>query len=182
MQTLNDGYVVHEGCDHVFFVGFLGAGKSTLARNIGRLFSRPFTDTDRIVERMYHCSLAQIYADGGEQAMRNAETHALKSLQSQKSLLVSCGGGIVESEHNCQLMHEMGTIVYLEGKLSDSLKQIQRTDRRPDLDLCSSPEELFEKRRPLYQKVSDYSVSITNKTFDEVAQITAQLLWEKGLL
>ena len=35
-----DGYVVHEGCDHIFFVGFLGAGKSTLARNLGRLFRR----------------------------------------------------------------------------------------------------------------------------------------------
>ena len=182
MQRPERGYIVHKGCDHVIFVGFFGAGKSTLARNIGHMFSRSFTDTDRIIERMYHCSLAQMYADGGEKALRQAETSALQSLQSQKSLLVSCGGGIVESELNCQLMHEMGIVVYLDGTLSDSLKQIQRTDRRPDLTLCSSPEELFERRPPLYQNAADYSICITDKTFDEVAQITAQLLWEKGLL
>ena len=39
------------GCDHIFFVGFLGAGKSTLARNLGHMFNRRYVDTDRLVER-----------------------------------------------------------------------------------------------------------------------------------
>ena len=42
---------VKHGCDHVFFVGFLGAGKSTLARNLGRMFHRRFVANDRLVER-----------------------------------------------------------------------------------------------------------------------------------
>lgn len=43
--------VEKRGCDHVFFIGFLGAGKSTLARNLGGMFNRRFVDTDRMVER-----------------------------------------------------------------------------------------------------------------------------------
>ena len=39
------------GCDHIFFIGFLGAGKSTLARNVGTMFKRRFIDTDRLVVR-----------------------------------------------------------------------------------------------------------------------------------
>lgn len=176
------GYVVHKGCDHIFFVGFLGAGKSTVARNIGRLFGRPYVDTDRIVERMNRCTLVQIYDKGGPQAMYEAETRALESLLAKKSLLVSCGSGIVESQKNCSLMRKMGSVVFLDGRLSDSLKQIQRLDRRPDFDLVENIELLYEHRRPLYQKLADFSVCITHKTFDEVEQATAQLLWEKGLL
>ena len=66
------GYVVHEGCDHVFFVGFLGAGKSTVARNLGRLFGRPYVDTDRMAERVLHQSVAEVFAQRGESAFRDA--------------------------------------------------------------------------------------------------------------
>lgn len=58
----------------------------------------------------------------------------MHTLKSKKSLLVSCGGGIVEKDVNLALMREMGVIVFLDGDLSDSLRQIQRTDRRPDLE------------------------------------------------
>ena len=44
MNGRGQGYVVHEGCDHIFFIGFLGAGKSTLARNLGALFRRSFAE------------------------------------------------------------------------------------------------------------------------------------------
>ena len=42
---------IKHGCDHIFFIGFLGAGKSTLARNVGNMFKRRFIDTDRLVVR-----------------------------------------------------------------------------------------------------------------------------------
>ena len=85
------GYVSHEGCDHIFFVGFLGAGKSTVARNLGRLFGRAYVDTDRLVELACHESVAQIYEVEGENAFRDAETVVLRGLARRKSLLVSCG-------------------------------------------------------------------------------------------
>ena len=96
MESAGQGYVVHEGCDHIFFVGFLGAGKSTLARNLSGLFHRPCVDTDRLVERALGKSIACVFAEDGEDAFRDEETRVLKGLESRKSLLVSCGGGIVE--------------------------------------------------------------------------------------
>lgn len=80
MQPQGRGYVVHEGCDHLFFVGFLGAGKSTLARNLGALFHRPHVDTDRLVERALGQSVAQIFSTRGESAFREAETRELRKL------------------------------------------------------------------------------------------------------
>lgn len=176
------GYVVHEGCDHLFFVGFLGAGKSTLARNLGRLFHRAYMDTDRLVERLVCKSVNDIFEQDGEQAFRKGEERALEYLSKRKSLLVSCGGGIVETPRCCELMHEMGTVVFLDGSLEDSLRQIQHPERRPDLGTAEQTIALYEHRRPLYQREADITIDIRNKSFDQVAAEAGSLLWERGLL
>ena len=79
------------GCDHIFFVGFLGAGKSTLARNLGHMFNRRYVDTDRLVERRAGKTVTQIFESDGEASFRILETKVLESLSSCRSLLVSCG-------------------------------------------------------------------------------------------
>lgn len=170
------------GCDHVFFIGFLGAGKTTVARNLGNMFHRSFVDVDRIVERELHASVARIFATRGEQAFRDAETQALRGLAERRSLLVSCGGGIIERPENARIMHELGKVVYLDGTLEDSLRQIRRPDKRPDLGDREHARALYAHRRPLYEQACDYRVSISGKTFEEVAYEVGGLLWERGLL
>ena len=181
-MPLDPRYVVHEGCDHFFFVGFLGAGKSTLARNLGSLFHRPHVDTDRLVERALGKTVAEAFAEDGEEAFRDVETRELRRLRARKSLLVSCGGGIVERPENGRLMHEMGTVVFLDGDLADSLRQIRCPERRPDLGSAEHAAEVFRHRRPLYEAVADVTVDIRNKSFEQVAHDAGQLLWERGLL
>ena len=182
MECQGPGYVVHEGCDHIFFVGFLGAGKSTLARNLSGLFHRPCADTDRMVERALGKPIAGVFADDGEDAFRDAETQVLQALKSKKSLLVSCGGGIIERPENAGLMHEMGTVVFLDGDLADSMRQIRSRERRPDMGGTRQVEQLFRHRYPLYASAADIRIDIRNKTFEQVALESARLLWEKGLL
>ena len=182
MVSRDSGYVVHEGCDHIFFVGFLGAGKSTLARNLGTLFRRTHVDTDRLVERALRKTVSEVFATDGESAFRDAETAELRRLRRRKSLLVSCGGGIVERPENCELMHEMGSVVWLDGELSDSLRQIRCPERRPDLGSASHAAKVYRARRPLYEGCADIRIDIRNKTFEQVAHEAGQVLWEKGLL
>lgn len=176
------GYVVHEGCDHVFFVGFLGAGKSTVARNLGDMFGRAYVDTDVLAERLCHQSQAEVYASCGEQVYRAAETQVLKNLKAEKSLLVACGGTLVQNPINCALMREMGYIVFLDGCLDDSLKQIQRLDKRPDISCREDADRLYGQLRPVYEEIADLAIPISGKTFEQVAQDTGRLLWERGLL
>ena len=177
-----DGYVSHEGCDHVFFIGFLGAGKTTVARNLGTMFHRRYVDVDHLVERRLHASVSKVLATRGEEAFRDAETRELAALRRRRSLLVSCGGGVVERADNARLMREMGYVVWLDGTLEDSLRQIRRPERRPDLGDREHARRLYEHRRPLYEACADARVSITDKTFEQVAYDVGGLLWEKGLL
>lgn len=175
-------YVVHEGCDHIFFVGFLGVGKSTLARNLGQLFNRHYVDTDQLVERSLGKTVAEVFSEDGEDFFRDVETVQLGHLRVRKSLLVSCGGGIIEREENCDLMHDMGVVVFLDGDLVDSLRQIRRPEKRPDLGTAAHAEELYCHRRPLYEGTADITIDVRNRTFEQVALESGKLLWERGLL
>lgn len=173
---------VKRGCDHIFFIGFLGAGKSTLARNLGHMFHRRYVDTDRLVERKTGQTVAQLFAHRGEAHFRELETEALESLRSERSLLVSCGGGIVETPRNIELMRELGTTVYLDGDLDDSLRQIRRSDTRPDFRSPDHAADLLDHRRPLYVRAADLTVDIRGKSFKDVSYSVAELLLERGLL
>ena len=156
---------IKHGCDHIFFIGFLGAGKSTLARNVGTMFKRRFIDTDRLVVRRCGKSVTEIFETEGEDRFRELETSALRSLQSERSLL-----------------HEMGTCVYLEGVFEDSLRQIRRSDTRPDFRSPEHAARLFEHRRPLYRQAADITLDIRNKSFEDVSYLCAEMLLERGLL
>ncbi|QWT17084.1 shikimate kinase [Collinsella sp. zg1085] len=169
-------------CDHIFFVGFLGAGKSTLAKNLGRMFHRRYVDTDRLVERQQGMSVTQIFASEGESAFRRYETAILQDLALEQSLLVSCGGGIIETEQNIELMRDMGYVVHLDGDLEDSLRQIRRADTRPDFQSVNHARELFWHRLPRYQAVADMTIDIRRKSFTRVAYEVAELLLERDLL
>ncbi|MBY4798093.1 shikimate kinase [Collinsella sp. AGMB00827] len=170
------------GCDHIFFVGFLGAGKSTLARNLGQMFKRRYVDVDRMVEQARGMSVSAIFSHEGERSFRRLEKKALASLASKRSLLVSCGGGIVETPENILLIKKMGYCVYLDGDIEDSLRQIRRSDTRPDFKSPEHAGNLLEYRRPLFQKAADLTIDIRGKSFTEVAYAAAELLLERGLL
>ena len=170
------------GCDHIFFIGFLGTGKSTLARNLGKLFNRRYTDTDRMVERLSGKSVGALFASCGEAGFRQLEKRALSRLRSERSLLVSCGGGIVETPENIELMHEMGYCVYLDGDLEDSIRQIRSFAARPDFQSPEHARDLLAARRPLYEQAADVTIDIRGRTFEEVSYGCAEVLLERGLL
>lgn len=181
-RTDAHGVVSREGCDHILFVGFNGAGKSTVARNLGAMFHRPHVDLDRLVERRCHRSIAEIWHDQGEAAWHAAEHEALESLRRERSLLVAVGSGAVETAANRHVMEALGHIIYLEGTLEDSLSQIRCLARRPELGSTRQARAAYERRRPLYEAMADYTVRITGKTFREVAEECGALLWEEGLI
>ena len=181
MGTLADG-TGKRGCDHIFFIGFLGAGKSTLARNLGRMFNRRYVDTDRLVERRAGASIKGIFRREGEERFRELETAVLSSLASERSLLVSCGGGIVETASNIELMRQMGYCVFLDGDFEDSMRQIRSLAARPDFKSIEHAKRLYEHRRPLYLEAADFLVDIRGRSFKEVSYICADMLLERGLL
>lgn len=176
------GYTRHIGCDHIFFIGFLGAGKSTVARNLGRLFNRRHLDTDRMVVHREHASVAELFSTVGEQKFREYERRALEQLKCEKSCLVSCGGGIVECAENVDFMRTMGKVVFLDLDLDDALSHICHPEIRPDLGDYEHAKALLAHRLPLYRRAADYTVDIRGLSFSDVAYKVGGMLYEEGLL
>lgn len=176
------GYVRHAGCDHIFFIGFLGAGKSTVARNLGQLFNRRHLDTDRMVVHREHASVCDLFDAVGEAGFRALEVAALLSLRDEKSCLVSCGGGIVECPQSVELMRDMGKVVFLDTDLDEALSHISHPEIRPDLGTYEEAARLLSHRRPLYEQAADYVLDIRGLTFTDVAYAVGELLYDEGLL
>lgn len=179
---LEAGYTRHDGYDHIFFIGFLGAGKSTVARNLGKLFNRRHLDTDRMVVHREHASVSELFSRVGESGFREMELAALGMLRFEKSCLVSCGGGIVEKPESVELMHRLGKVVYLDLDLDEALSHIAHPEIRPDLGTYEEARRLFEHRCPLYLRAADYVIDIRNMSFSDVAYKVGGTLYEKGLL
>ena len=176
------GYTRHDGFDHIFFIGFLGAGKSTVARNLGRLFNRRHLDTDRMVVHREHASVSELFRRVGEAGFRRMELHALGTLRLEKSCLVSCGGGIVECPQSVELMHRLGKVVYLDLDLDEALSHIAHPEIRPDLGTYDEARALYLHRCPLYLAAADYVIDIRDMSFSDVAYKVGGTLYEKGLL
>ena len=100
----------------LYLVGMMGAGKSTVAGLLGAALGYPSLDTDSLVAAAAGegRTVADVFAEAGEAAFRDAETDALAGLQPYTSIIVSTGGGAVIRPANWALMQH-GVVVWLDG-------------------------------------------------------------------
>lgn len=167
---------------HVFLVGFMGAGKSTVGRLLAEMLARPFVDLDAEIERRAGRSCAQIFADGGEEAFRNLESAALAGLADVEPSVVACGGGIVLLDANRRLLRELGTVVHLEVTAGEALGRIGNVEGRPLLAESepAATATLLQARTGLYRASADISVDTVGRHPDDVASYVAAALEHEG--
>jgi len=175
MTTTETGY-------HILFVGFMGAGKSTIARKLGRMFDRRVIDLDRLIERRAGKKVSRIFADEGEGGFRCREHAALESMLDETPCMVSCGGGVVTNPDNIGLLHRLGTVVYLQVDPDAAVRRISRPETRPLLSGARSPSDILAERLPAYEAAADVTVDTTGKSIEEVTNEVGELLWKRGLL
>lgn len=171
---------VHTGLDpdsslpcHIFLIGFMGTGKSTVSRFLGRRLGAEQIELDqRIVERE-GMEINEIFARYGQDYFRDRETQALRELGGMEPKVVSCGGGIVLREENIRLMQEMGKTVLLTASPETILSRVKRDNSRPNLKGRKTVEgirELMDQRKDYYRRAAQITVSTDKKTPEEIAQ------------
>lgn len=145
---------------HVFLIGFMGAGKTTVGRILADTMGRPFVDLDAQIERDAGLLIPQIFAEKGEDAFRELESEALAGLSESPRSVVACGGGIVLRAENRRVLKNLGTTVYLEVSAGEALARIGDVEGRPLLAEGgpAAAATLLEGRRGLYRAVADLVV------------------------
>lgn len=166
---------------HVFLIGFMGAGKSTVGEVVASALGRPFIDLDKEIESAAGMSIPTVFAERGEAAFRDMETDALARLEDREPLVVACGGGIVERQVNQDLLAREGTVVYLRVSAAETLARCGADPNRPLLrGGPEAIEALLSARESLYTAAADVVVDTVGLDADQVAALVSESL--EGLL
>lgn len=166
----------------VFFVGFMGAGKSTIARRLARRFHILSVDVDTLIERTARKKTAEIFAESGEDGFRALEHQILEEVTALDPCFVSCGGGIVKLKSNRDLLKQAGFVVYLKVDVDEAVSRISDPSTRPLLNDLDDARALNKQRMKLYHEVADVTLNTAGKTSGHVAALVQRILKKEGIL
>jgi shikimate kinase len=137
--------------DKIYLVGFMGAGKSTVARALARRLDWRVEDIDERIERDERRDIATIFRQSGEPYFRNLERAALIDLLPARGMVVASGGGTFVDPANRELMLRDGVVVWLDVPFAVMLDRVPVDGRRPLASDRQSLEQLYNQRLAAYR-------------------------------
>ena len=164
---------------NVFLVGPMGAGKSTIGRELADRLHLEFFDSDQEIERRTGADIAWVFDLEGEEGFRKREESIIEDLTEKQGIVLATGGGSVISSQVRNRLSARGIVVYLETTIDKQVARTQRDRRRPLLQTSEEPRSVLEKlaveRNPLYEDIADIIV----KTDDQSAKVVAHKIVER---
>ncbi len=151
----------------------MGAGKSTIGRQLSSKLSFEFLDTDHIIENRSGADIPWIFDVEGEEGFRDRETAVLKDLVGVSSAVIATGGGLVLREENRELLRQLGKVYYLRANVDQLVRRTQKDKKRPLLQVADPRkkiEEIFEHRDPIYRDVADKVIVTDGSSAKNVVQ------------
>jgi shikimate kinase len=161
---------------NIFLVGLMGAGKTTVARQLARRLGKTFYDTDHEIERRTGVRVQVIFEIEGEPGFRAREAQMVESLTALPDVVLGTGGGVVLKPENRALLASRGFVIYLRAQPRDLYQRTRHDKSRPLLatdDPLARLEELQRVRDPLYREVADLIVDTGRQS---VGALVDQLL------
>ncbi|MBQ9043600.1 MAG: shikimate kinase [Eggerthellaceae bacterium] len=175
-------FVPYELSQPVFFVGFMGAGKTSVARKLARSAGVAAVDMDTYIERRCDMKVKEIFAASGEEGFRAIETDVLRELATGEPRLVSCGGGVVLAQANREILREHGFVVYLKVTAAEAASRISDLSTRPLFGDLDQAQRVIEGRLPLYEEVADLAIDTAGRGTGAIAREVFSLLKKEGIL
>jgi shikimate kinase len=159
----------------VFLIGFMGAGKTTVGRELALRLEYDFFDLDELIAARAGKPVQQIFAELGEAEFRWLEREAIRSCEQLTRTVVALGGGAYETKENRVSLRETGRTVWLDCPLEICLRRVSGDKSRPLLGGEDAMRELLEQRRGAYAE-ADYVVQTGERTPEELASEIAGLV------
>jgi shikimate kinase len=159
----------------IVIIGFMGTGKSTVARELGRQLSREAVDLDDLISRHEGRSPKEIIEQDGESRFREIETQQLdNALGAEPSRIISAGGGAWTIPANRRLIREQGAIsVWLDAPFELCWQRIETShETRPLARSREMAERLYDERRPIYELAK---VRISISEADSAAEVATKI-------
>ncbi|MDR1082474.1 MAG: shikimate kinase [Coriobacteriales bacterium] len=168
--------------DHIIFIGFMGSGKSSVARKLARFERMNCIDMDAYIERESGMSISRIFEVEGEEGFRVRELDLLCSMVIRDRSILSCGGGVVTCAESRELVKQLGTVIYLEVSAAEAISRISRPETRPLLTGSVSPAEILASRLRYYEETADITIDTRGRPLLQVVSATRKALRAAGKL
>lgn len=167
---------------NIFLIGPMGAGKTSVGRYLAQQLNKDFYDSDQEIEKKTGVSLTWIYDLEGLDGFRQREMKVIDELSSLTNIVLSTGGGCVESPEVQDYLKKRGVVIYMEVTLETQLSRLKRDKRRPLLQ-GENPQEvlirLWEEREPIYENIADFTVITDERSVRDVCEDILQWLRER---
>lgn len=154
--------------DKLYLVGFMGAGKTTVARALGRRIGWRAEDVDHRIEGRERRSVSAIFARDGEPYFRQAERAVLQELLPERNVVIATGGGTFVDPDNRAVMLNDGAVAWLDIPLTRVVDRIPVDGRRPLASDRVQMEQLYERRQAAY--VLAHTRVDASRSVDEVVE------------
>ena len=153
----------------VYLIGMMGAGKTTVGRQLAKDLNYRFIDTDKTIETIAKQPISEIFATQGEAYFRNLETQVLGELSVYTRSVISTGGGIITEQINWSYLRD-GLVVWLDVDLEILKQRLSHDKTRP---LANKLESLLKSRRALYAQ-ADLAIAINSNL--PPAKVSAKII------
>lgn len=167
---------------HIFLIGFMGSGKSTVGELLAERLNLPFIDSDKEIEHREGRSITDIFSKDGEAAFREMEMHFLDRLKSAQPAVVAVGGGMPTLEDAIESMHKLGLVIYLNTSLLTLIKRLKEEKQfRPLLKELSDSEfnpfveDLLSQRVHFYKRAKLIMPNERNSPVELVDKLMKEL-------
>jgi len=155
----------------------MGAGKTTVGRELAKRLELRFYDSDQEIERRTGATVALIFEIEGEKGFRRRETDMIKELTKHTNIVLATGAGAVLDPDNRKILGGRGLVVYLRTGLERLVQRTSRNNKRPLLNTdnpAAKLQELLAAREPLYEALADLIVDTDQRPIqsiiDEIAE------------
>jgi len=148
--------------NRLFLIGPMGAGKTTIGRQLARKLNYQFIDSDKELETRAGVDISTIFEFEGEEGFRKREQQLIEELSQQPETVLATGGGAILRVENRNVLRSRGLVIYLSVSIEQQLERTRRDNKRPLLqtqDPRKTLETLQATRAPLYEELADLTIS-----------------------
>ena len=165
--------------NRIFLIGPMGAGKTTIGKQLAQSLGMDFNDSDQEIQRRTGVDIPTIFEYEGEEGFRQREAQAIEQLTQVDNQVLATGGGAVLRPENRQHLSARGIVVFLACSPKQQYERTYRDRNRPLLqngDPLGKLESLTAERDPLYRDTADYVVSTEGRSATSVSNEIIELL------